>query len=93
MGVFENGSEMAEYQELYCSRCVHHRALATSVDEGCQVLAVHWRYGRYGRYWRYSGTEILDALIPRVERGVNGNGRCRMFLQNYAKTPLPESAP
>jgi hypothetical protein len=78
VGLFANGSEMAEYRELYCSRCVHHRALATSVDEGCQVLAVHWRY---------SGKEILDTLIPRVERGVNGNGRCRMFLQNYAKTP------
>lgn len=67
MGYFSNGTEGMAYQDQICRLCKR--------DGNCPVWDLHMLYN-YDRK-NEKVAEILDAMIPRTERGENG--RCRYF--------------
>ena len=71
MAYFSNGAEGMDYEEHYCSRCVH--------KDTCPIMVAHQLYN-----YDHCNDEgsILHLLIPRSEDGI-GNEQCRMF---YEKT-------
>lgn len=75
MGYFSNGTEGGDYQDEYCSRCLHDNP-----DKGiyCPIWNLHLR----DNYKECNNKEsYLHVLIPR-ERGKHyvGNARCTMFV-------------
>jgi hypothetical protein len=88
MGYFSNGSEGDSYEAQYCSRCVH---LPQSRDKGCPVFGAHFFYN-YEQSTSAAVKDILTMLIPRDERGANG--QCALFYERGGKgggqpEPLP----
>lgn len=80
MGYFSNGSEGMDYQDRYCSRCVH--------CDGCPVWGAHLAFS----YKECNNPDsILHMLIPRRKDGL-GNERCRMF-RPVAETDRIEPKP
>lgn len=72
MGYFSNGTEGMDYQEGYCSKCIHDK------DENCPVWAAHLVHN----YDECNKPEsILHMLIPR--EGIR-NLRCTMFIESPA---------
>ncbi len=89
MGYFSNGSEGAEYEALFCDRCVH-RDEELGVDKPCPIWMMHLLYNyELCNEKDHPGKVMLDSFIPREEPGFNGNGRCRMFVQDPNESPLP----
>lgn len=75
MGYFSNGSEGMDYQEQYCTRCIH--------DGDCSVWDAHMLFN----YEEGSKKDsILNILIPRKKNGFND--KCRMFVEQ--KEPVTE---
>jgi hypothetical protein len=71
MGYFSNGTEGMDYEDRYCSKCVHHKP-----DEGgCAVWLAHMlkNYEECNK-----DDSILHILIPRTKDGL-GNQLCTMF--------------
>lgn len=68
MGYFSNGAEGMDYEEKYCSKCMHH-------EEGCAVWLAHMLYN-YDECNKKNS--ILHILIPSGDRGENL--RCKMFI-------------
>lgn len=68
MGYFSNGTEGMEYQDLYCTKCIH--------DGDCAVWDMHQLYN----YDQKDADKkmMLDMLIPRNPEGFCE--RCRMFI-------------
>lgn len=66
MAYFSNGSEGSDYEEQFCSRCVHQR--------GCTVWLAHLLFA-YGA--DDAQRKVLDTLIPR--QGIR-NLKCTMFV-------------
>ncbi len=70
MAYFPSGSAGADYEEQYCSRCIHD-----GDERGCAVMLAH-------NFYNYDDCNkpesILHLLIPRSENGL-GNEQCRMF--------------
>jgi hypothetical protein len=78
MGYFSNGTEGMDYQERYCSRCVHDK------NEDCPVWAAHLLYN----YQECNKPEsILHMLIPRTDNGL-GNSACSLFIEKAAARDL-----
>lgn len=69
MGYFSNGTEGEDYQEQYCSRCVHDK------NNDCAVWTAHLLNNCADCNKPES---VLHMLIPRHECG---NGQCRMFYE------------
>jgi hypothetical protein len=89
MGYFSNGTEGAIYESTFCRRCVHYDH-KLGEDKPCPVWMAHFLYAyELCNEEEHPGKVMLDMLIPREEPGLNGNGRCRMFVQDPAKEPLP----
>lgn len=66
MGYFSNGSEGLDYENEYCSRCIH--------SGDCAVLDAHWLFN----YDECNNKgSILHILIPRDDKGYNE--KCRMY--------------
>lgn len=81
MGYFSNGCEGADYEEQYCSRCVHYR----EDDSGCPVFLAHLLHN-YDEC--NNENSILHLLIPRKKDGL-GNEQCAMFYEDMSK-PHPD---
>lgn len=80
MGYFSNGSEGHDYEDRYCSRCVHY--------ENCAILNAHFLYN----YAECNNPEsILHMLIPRTKNGL-GNGQCKLFYEGES-TRTPANIP
>ena len=94
MGYFSNGTEGAIYEETFCARCIHYDN-ELGVDKPCGIWMMHflWAYELCNEDpQKHPGKMMLDSFIPvceDVEGGLNGNGRCTMFVQDEAKEPLP----
>ena len=74
MAYFPNGTAGMDYEDRYCSRCIHNG------DDGCPVMLAHFLYN----YDECNNPKsILHLLIPRDEEG--RNQECRMFVE--APTP------
>ena len=70
MGYFANGTAGMEYEEKYCTMCVHY--------EDCPVLLAHMLYN-YDQHGNKKLADVLDLLIPCDVDGANG--KCTMFLE------------
>ena len=91
MGYFSNGTEGAIYEETFCARCVHYDN-EIGEDQPCPIWMMHllYAYELCNEGEDNPGKVMLDSFIPRREEGgLNGNGRCTMFVQDEAKDPLP----
>ena len=76
MGYFSNGTEGADYQERYCSRCVHDK------NQDCPIWTAHLMLN----YQECSKPDsILHMLIPRD--GAR-NLPCRLFIEEKASGDL-----
>jgi hypothetical protein len=71
MGYFSNGTEGMDYEEKYCSRCIHSR----DDEKPCAVMEAHMIYN-YDECNKPDS--ILHILIPR--KGAY-NEACRMFSE------------
>lgn len=73
MGYFSNGTEGADYQERWCSRCLHENA---SACRSCPIWDAHLikNYDECN-----NKGSILHMLIPLAKDGI-GNERCLMFV-------------
>jgi len=69
MGYFSNGTEGVDYQNNYCSRCVH------DVNSDCPIWLAHLihNYDECNK-----DDSILHMLIPRSEDGLE-NEQCKLF--------------
>lgn len=90
MGYFSNGTEGQIYEQTFCARCIHYDH-DLGVDKPCPIWMAHFLYSyELCNEKEHPGKVMLDMLIPEDhENGLNGNGRCRMFVQDEAKEPLP----
>lgn len=90
MGYFSNGTEGAIYEETFCARCVHSDA-EVGVDPPCPIWMAHLLYAYdLCNEDDHPGKIMLDSFIPRREEGgLNGNGRCTMFVQDPTREALP----
>jgi hypothetical protein len=71
-----------DYEERYCSRCVHH---TDPDDGGCPVFLAHLLHN----YEECNNEDsILHLLIPRRKDGL-GNEQCAMFYEDKSK-PHPD---
>lgn len=81
MGYFSNVSEGMDYQERYCSRCVHNPPDDDLSKPACPVWNAHFFYNYDALA---EGQEklrhTLDMLIPR-EKGDLNNLQCAMFVE------------
>ncbi len=89
MGYFSNGTEGAIYEETFCARCVHYDE--PGEDKPCPIWMMHLLYAyELCNEDEHPGKVMLDSFIPRREEdGLNGNGRCTMFVHDETKEPLP----
>lgn len=78
MAYFPNATAGMDYEDRYCSRCVHH----ADPDKGCVVLLLHALHN-YDEC--NNPTSFLHILIPRSAERLD-NEQCRMFI------PSPDSA-
>ncbi len=70
MAYFHNGTQMLDYYDRVCVRCIHAPKVYIDGPE-CPVWGAH--------LGREDGDErVLDQLIPNTERGI---GDCRMFVE------------
>lgn len=75
MAYFANGTEGLDYQERYCSRCVH------DANEICPVRLLHIIHNYDECNKRDS---FLHVLIPRTADGL-GNEQCKLFHEREAE--------
>jgi len=70
MAYFSSGSEVEDYRERWCVRCIHYPM--------CPILLLHsiWNYEQHDNEDK---KEALDTFIPRSRDGF-GNEMCRMFV-------------
>jgi hypothetical protein len=91
MGYFSNGCEGYDYQENYCSRCVHHPQ--TRDDPSCPVWMAHYleAYSVDNVKEKPLG-RVLNLLIPREKGGLN-NLECAMFVPLGLPSLSPRTEP
>ncbi len=71
MAYFSNGSEGMDYEEQYCSKCVH--------CDGCPVMDAHLLFAyELCNDKKNPGKIILDMLIPQNRHYA---GECSMFFR------------
>ncbi len=82
MAYFSNGTEAMDYEERYCSKCLHQ---GPPDGPGCYLWMAHMVHTDEGL--KKDGTDnpssILNLLIPRSKDGLS-NEQCRMFLEDPA---------
>lgn len=76
MGYFSNGTEGLDYQERYCSRCIH------DINKSCPVWNAHLLFNDDECN---NDKSVLHMLIPRNELS---NGQCEMFVDKTLLSPL-----
>ena len=76
MAYFSNGAEGMDYEEHYCSKCVHFKG-----EEGlCPVMDAHWHFAYdLCNKMEDPGKVILDLLIPMNEK--HYPAKCSMFYE------------
>jgi hypothetical protein len=80
MAYFSNGSEGMDYEEEFCSKCLH--------KNGCAVWTAHMLHN----YKECNNEDsILHILIPRSE-GDLANEKCAMFIDETILSPLQRQA-
>jgi hypothetical protein len=68
MAYFPNGTAGLDYEDRYCSRCIH--------EDGCPIMLLHALHN----YEECNKDDsFLHVLIPRSESGID-NEQCRMFI-------------
>lgn len=77
MGYFSNGTEGMDYEERYCSTCLHRGPVN---GPGCYVWFAHMLHPSDG----IKTGSILNLLIPRSKDGLS-NERCTMYLNDPTK--------
>lgn len=82
MGYFSNGTEGADYEERWCSRCVHYDR--PDDDHFCPILQAH---GLYNYRDANDDHSVLHMLIPRSKDGLS-NEQCAMFYEKAADGDL-----
>lgn len=81
MGYFSNGSEGMEYQERWCSKCLHDNP---DKNIHCPIWDAHL----IKNYEECNNKgSILHMLIPRTKDGI-GNAQCSMFVDRNALSNL-----
>lgn len=78
MAYFSNGSEGAQYQEIYCVRCANYRDKDDGRGPGCPVWDVHLLYAYEEANETSNAKYILDILIPIGKD--NFAAECSMFF-------------
>jgi hypothetical protein len=80
MGYFSNGCEGSDYEERYCSRCIHRPDYDKLID--CPILTLHsmWNYDAVGKNADAVKKTVLDTFIPQTADGLE-NEQCRMFVE------------
>jgi len=80
MGYFPNGTAGMDYEERYCSRCVHQ---GPPDGPGCAVMLAHMLHN----YKECNIPEsILHLLIPRDKDG--WNQECAMFMTSEKRSRI-----
>lgn len=73
MGYFSNGAEGTDYEETYCSKCLHWDG--GGERQPCAVWMAHIIHN----YKEANNPDsVLHTLIPR--EGIN-NGKCKMLIE------------
>lgn len=86
MGYFSNGTEGMDYEDRYCSRCVHGDD--PEKDHWCPVWSLH-KDRNYAEANKKDS--FLHELIPLSKDGL-GNEQCLMFVAKAADGDLFEAA-
>jgi hypothetical protein len=89
MGYFSNGCEGMDYEERYCSRCIHSdigEGKEIGVDKPCPIWLAHYLFAYEECNSDSNAKTMLDMLIPPVtietEHGpFPTNGECVMFVE------------
>lgn len=77
MAYFPNGFSHMDYDEQYCSRCVHQPI--DPFNGGCTVTLLHTLYNyELCNEKEHPGKVMLDTLIPPTPDGL-GAEQCTMF--------------
>jgi hypothetical protein len=71
MAYFPNGTAGLDYEDRYCSRCIHNDA-----DRGCPIILLHMLHN-YDECNKPDS--FLHVLIPRSKDQLD-NERCLMFI-------------
>ena len=75
MGYFPNGTAGMDYEDRYCSRCIHN---GTPDGPGCAIWLAHLLHN----YKECNNKKsILHLLIPRSEGGLD-NDQCKLFVES-----------
>lgn len=85
MGYFSNGSEGRDYEDRYCSRCIHQNGADGTT--GCHVWLAHLSYN----YKNEGERDLLNILIQRTKDGLD-NEECSMFVEGIARGVMKEMA-
>jgi hypothetical protein len=81
MGYFPNGTAGMDYEERYCSRCVHQ---GPPDGPGCAVMLAHMleNYNECN-----NPKSILHLLIPKSKDGLD-NLKCAMFMTTEKRSRI-----
>ncbi len=85
MAYFANGTEGTDYEQRWCTRCVHGEPRDGAGS--CPVWFVHLLHNGH------NGTvgAVLNELIPRdLSKPGSPNGQCRMFVEGEPPVPHQE---
>lgn len=85
MAYFPNGTAGMQYEDRYCSRCVHRNG--PDGKSGCAVWLLHLLYSYKLCNSKCPGKDALDTLIPEDKNGFPE--MCAMFHEGDA-IPTPE---
>jgi hypothetical protein len=79
MGYFPNSTAGMDYEEQYCSRCIH--GWAHKEDGMCAVWLLHMLHN----YKECNKPDsFLHTLIPLKKEGL-GNAQCAMFVEDKGR--------
>ena len=73
MGYFSNGTEGADYEDMFCARCIHGDETGAGK---CPVMLAHYLYN-YAEADKPNS--ILHLLIPITDDDLNAE--CAMFVE------------
>ncbi len=74
MAYFSNATEGLDYEEKWCSSCVHY--------EGCTIMRVHlsWNWYQFYEAESESINDVLETLIPTGDD--RSPAKCSMYLKS-----------
>ena len=101
MAYFSNGSEGADYEEFYCSRCVHSdlapdKEIGDADNPACPIWMAHLFFAYEECNATSNAKTMLDMLIPMKTIEDAGDGhpmtvadQCRMFVPRDEGAIIP----